>query len=377
VESPNGGESWLDGSTQTITWSDNLIGNVKLELYKNDSLYTEIISSAPSTGSYTWDIPITIEADTAYKVKVTSAEDASVYDYSDNYFEIFAGSIAVISPNGGEEWQAGTAHTINWTSDINETVKIELYKAGLLHSIIVESTNNDGSYNWTDMPLTTESSSDYQVKIISIANPSTFDFSDGNFTIVGKEITVTSPNGGEEWIKGEPYFIIWEDNLVGEVEIQLLSGDNFDSFVETSEPSDGTYTWVIPENTEPGTQYKIRIVSRDNSNILDESDDYFTISNPTKVEELFSGIPDTYELMQNFPNPFNPSTTIYYALPEAGTVELVIYDILGNEVQRFVEDKPAGYHKYEFNAINYKSGVYFYRIIADNFVETKKMILMK
>jgi hypothetical protein len=81
--------------------------------------------------------------------------------------------------------------------------------------------------------------------------------------------------------------------------------------------------------------------------------------------------------MQNFPNPFNPSTTIYYALPEEGDVELVIYDVLGNEVQRIKEEKPAGYHKYEFQANNYKSGVYIYRLIAEGFVETKKMILMK
>jgi hypothetical protein len=377
VESPNGGESWLAGSSQTITWSDNLIGNVKLELYKNDSLYTEIISSAPSTSSYTWNIPITIEADTAYKVKLISAEDASVYDYSDDNFEIFAGTITVISPNGEEEWQAGTAYTINWTSSINETVKIELYKGGSIHSTIVESTANDGSYNWTDIPFTTASGSDYQVKITSNSNSSTFDMSDGNFTIVGNQITVTSPNGAEVWLKENPYFLTWDDNLVGDVEIQLIKGDNFDSFIETSEPSDGTYTWTIPSSVEAGNEYKIRIVSVDNSNILDESDDYFTISNPTKVEELFSGIPDTYELMQNFPNPFNPSTTIYYALPEEGSVELVIYDVLGNEVERFSEEKPAGYHKYEFHAKNYKSGVYIYRIIAEGFVETKKMILMK
>jgi hypothetical protein len=377
VSSPNGGESWLAGTTQTITWSDNLVGNIKLELYRNDSFDSEIINSAPSNGSYIWDIPITTQPDTTYKVKVTSTEDTSVYDYSESYFEIYAGSFTVVSPNGGEIWQAGTAYTINWTSNINETCKIELYKGGSLHTTVVESTNNDGSYNWTDMPFTTESGTDYQVKISSIANPSTFDLSDGNFTIVGNEITVTSPNGGELWLKGNPYFITWDDNLAGNVEIQLIKGDTFDSFIETSEPSDGTYTWTIPESIEPGTDYKVRIVSFENSNILDESDDSFTINNTTRVEELFSGIPETYELMQNFPNPFNPSTTIYYGLPEPGEVELVIYDVIGNEVQRIIEDKPAGYHKYLFNAGNYKSGVYIYRIIAEGFVDTKKMILMK
>jgi len=96
------------------------------------------------------------------------------------------------------------------------------------------------------------------------------------------------------------------------------------------------------------------------------------------VEDDLSGIPDDFALMQNYPNPFNPATTIYYALPEASSVELIVYDILGNEIMKFVEDQQAaGYHKINFDASGFISGIYFYQIQAGDFVETKKMVLMK
>lgn len=96
------------------------------------------------------------------------------------------------------------------------------------------------------------------------------------------------------------------------------------------------------------------------------------------VEDDLSGIPDSYQLLQNFPNPFNPTTTIYYGLPQESSVELIIFDILGNEVLKISEEqKPAGYHKFDFDASRLNSGVYFYRINAGNYVKTMKMVLMK
>lgn len=90
-------------------------------------------------------------------------------------------------------------------------------------------------------------------------------------------------------------------------------------------------------------------------------------------------IPTSYSLSQNYPNPFNPSTKINYDLPRNSKVMLVIYDILGQEVMRLVnnEFKLAGRYTVEFNGLNYASGVYFYRIEAGNFVQSKKMVLIK
>jgi hypothetical protein len=86
----------------------------------------------------------------------------------------------------------------------------------------------------------------------------------------------------------------------------------------------------------------------------------------------------TYSLSQNYPNPFNPITIIKYSIPETGYIKLKVYDILGNEVAILVnEEKIPGNYSVEWNASSLASGVYICRLQAGDFVETKKMILMK
>ncbi len=89
-------------------------------------------------------------------------------------------------------------------------------------------------------------------------------------------------------------------------------------------------------------------------------------------------IPSEYSLGQNYPNPFNPVTTITFSIPKEGLVTLKIYNTIGEEVAVALnEEREAGYHQVEFNAASLPSGVYFYRLQAGDFLETKKMILMK
>jgi photosystem II stability/assembly factor-like uncharacterized protein len=89
-------------------------------------------------------------------------------------------------------------------------------------------------------------------------------------------------------------------------------------------------------------------------------------------------IPNVYKLEQNFPNPFNPSTQITFALPKAGIVKLIVYDILGREVRTILNEfVPAGNHSVEFDAGSLASGAYFYKIESGDFTDTKKMVLLK
>jgi hypothetical protein len=88
--------------------------------------------------------------------------------------------------------------------------------------------------------------------------------------------------------------------------------------------------------------------------------------------------PKEFELMQNYPNPFNPNTKISWQSPVSSRQMLKIYDVIGNEVATLVNEfKPAGKHELEFDASNFKSGVYFYKLEVGSFVETKKMILLR
>jgi len=96
------------------------------------------------------------------------------------------------------------------------------------------------------------------------------------------------------------------------------------------------------------------------------------------IRENNNSIVKDYQLFQNYPNPFNPTTTIKYQLKEPGFVTLKVYDILGKEVASLVnENEGAGYYKVNFDANNLSSGLYIYRLRANNYVESKKMLLTK
>jgi len=89
-------------------------------------------------------------------------------------------------------------------------------------------------------------------------------------------------------------------------------------------------------------------------------------------------LPIAYSLSQNYPNPFNPSTTIRYELPSRTDVVLKIFDLLGQEVATLVdEEKTAGRYEVLWHAARTASGVYFYRLQSGEFVETKKLVLLK
>ena len=112
----------------------------------------------------------------------------------------------------------------------------------------------------------------------------------------------------------------------------------------------------------------------------------YTDPNPVNIDIDGSPVlPSHFKLLNNYPNPFNPTTTIKYQIPEVNFITIKIYDVLGNEVAILVsEEKPAGSYEVEFDATKLPSGIYFYRLQAvpngrqaDSFVETKKMVLLR
>ncbi|MFH2048770.1 MAG: T9SS type A sorting domain-containing protein, partial [bacterium] len=104
----------------------------------------------------------------------------------------------------------------------------------------------------------------------------------------------------------------------------------------------------------------------------------FYIYSPTDIRPTPGDLPETFALSQNYPNPFNPTTEIKFDVPTRSHTTLKVYNILGQEVETLIdEDTPAGRYVAEWDASQYSSGVYFYKINAGDFVDTKKMVLVK
>ena len=96
------------------------------------------------------------------------------------------------------------------------------------------------------------------------------------------------------------------------------------------------------------------------------------------VSEELVEIPTTYKLFQNFPNPFNPTTTIKYSIPKSGIVSIKIYNTVGEQVASLVnKEQEIGNYEIKFDATFFSSGIYFYQLKSEDFIETKKMILIK
>ena len=96
------------------------------------------------------------------------------------------------------------------------------------------------------------------------------------------------------------------------------------------------------------------------------------------IEPVSNEIPEKFSLEQNYPNPFNPVTNIVFEIPKSSFVNLKVYDALGREIETLVSQQmQAGKYNADWNAENYPSGVYFYRLVTDNFSESNKMVLVK
>lgn len=99
---------------------------------------------------------------------------------------------------------------------------------------------------------------------------------------------------------------------------------------------------------------------------------------PIGISNISTEVPDDYCLYQNYPNPFNPSTKIKFDIPKSSYVKLTVFDMLGREVEVLVYGKvQPGSFEYHWSAAKYTSGVYFYRLQADGFIQVRKMLLIK
>jgi hypothetical protein len=174
-----------------------------------------------------------------------------------------------------------------------------------------------------------------------------------------------------------------------------VTGRSDNDFATVKYNSAGVQQWVSRYNG-PGSQYdQVAAITLDESGNVyvtgtssrglydyDQITGIFTTikytQSPTFVNEHSQSTPNNFALEQNYPNPFNPSTVISYQLPVNSMVSLKIYDLLGREIATLVnEEQSAGWKEVKWNASAFSSGFYFYKLQTGNFVDVKKMLVVK
>jgi len=294
VSYPNGGETFTAGQSYNIRWTSNNVGYVKIEYsLNNGSSYSTIIASVASTSgvtnNYNWAVPTNISPSCQVLVKITDVTDAANTDVSNSTFCIGVPTVTVVAPNGGETWQGGTQQQIKWTStNISSYVYISLSTDGGNTYGTPFFASNTGTYNYTvpNTPTTTA-----RIRVADYYNQNIKDESNANFTITQATptITVTAPNGGEEYVVGQNYNIQWSSVSVNEVSIQYSTdnGSTWQSVANNLTASTGYYAWTTP-NT-PSNQCLIKVYSTSNNSLYDVSNSNFTIRSPYIVVNAPNG----------------------------------------------------------------------------------------
>jgi len=499
VTSPNGGEWWQIGSENPITWDSSWnFSYVQID-YSTDSgaTWIQVTSKTANDGERSWTVPNTPSE--GCLVRVRDWEDQDPEDVSNSVFTIGSGpppdkQLTVITPNGGETLEVGSAYLITWDHEgsISDVAIHYSTNNGTSWNSITNRTANDHERDWTVPDAVSDSC---LIRIWEAGTGEGMDLSDSLFSILSElpdaSLTLTGPNGGEVLLGGADTPITWQSTgAIDSVQIQYSDDDGSTWYeIAGSYPNTGTFTWTVP--VIRSLLAKVKILDLIGGVASDESDSTFIITDditspaidtlylagatelvilfteevedssaelvenysidndisvlsavldpgltsvhllttqhlsgitytvtiegvrdtanpPNPVAPGTSGeyaynpsgvgggsetasIPKSYSLSQNFPNPFNPSTRITFAIPEEEggsetdgvATRLNIYNLKGQLIKTLFEGYlEPGYHTMTWDGRNSHgigagSGVYLYRLEAGSFVVTKKMILVK
>ncbi len=313
-------------------------------------------------------------------IQKTSPTSANLYGVDHNYYlyavgdngtilyasEIFTGTLVQRTSGTTRNLKAVTISSVN-----NQRV-IAVGEKGT----ILRTTN--GGFNWDNVSI-----ADTTFNIFDLSQKGVFSNSGDIYVAVG--------SGGRIY-KSTDIGLTWQQKSSGTTNtLRSVYFHTLDSGIAVGDngtvrlTTNGGETWYTDGffNSPSSRNYRfVNLVNNTFRTFMAGSDSLFYVSGDpitiTGVNSSSTEVPNAYSLSQNYPNPFNPQTNIRFSLSQPGNVKLIIFDITGRELEIVVNEKlSAGSYNYDWNAANYPSGVYFYKLQAGNFVETKKMILVK
>jgi len=396
----NSAFSWMpciavSSSNVHVVWQDNRDGNY------------EIYYKRSPDGGISWGADTRLTNNTAISEIPTIASSGSFVhvvweDRRDGNYEIYYKR----SPDGGISWGVDTRLTNNSaTSDYpciavsNSNLHIVWFDNRDGNTEIYYKPSTDGGISWElDTRLTNNNgASEYPSIAVSdaLVNVVWRDNRDGNWEVYYKRNTfipsapvlVSPPNNATNQVPN--LLLDWNSVQYAEsYRVQIANDSLFTSMVFDTSNVNRDSLRVRLGLLIVNTKYYWRVNASNVSGTGPWSTVWNFRTNPTGLNPIGNEIPEKFALLQNYPNPFNPSTKIRFSIPSregwqrnadgVGLVTLKVFDISGKEVATLVnEHLQPGTYETDWNASAFSSGVYFYKIVAGNFSETRKMILMK
>ncbi len=272
VTAPNGGERWTLGSSRSIQWSfQSITGNVAIELNRNypNGSWETIAANTSNSGSYLWTVAGAVTNNSSIRVR-SLAMTPEVSGFSSNIFTIMTPpTMQLLSPVGGETWNAGFSHNLTWATSNTSVYQIFLTTDNGTSWTMINSGLAVSPYPWTVPSL---ASTRCRIKIVN-EDGSIADSSHAMFTITSNpQLQVLSPNGGELLYSNQNRFITWtavNGASVYRLEYSTNSGTSWIRIDSSSAGLIQPYIWSIPATATTGGLIRISNQSRTYSDVSD------------------------------------------------------------------------------------------------------------
>jgi hypothetical protein len=328
----------------------------------NNKMIFSLLINGTNVLAGTWRNGVYLSTNNGMSWNQTSLNSGTIYCFALSGNNIFAGtqdSGIYISTNNGTNW---TRTSLNNKTVHALTISNNNIFAGTDWNGIYLSTNNGISWTQTSFPTNTI------VKALTIN-------ANNIYAGAGKGVYI-STNNGMNWTRT----ILDSNYLVFSLAVSsqnIIAGTLMGIYLSTNNGINWTginqgfniypfaYSLIISNN--------YIFVGTDGQSVWRRP-----LSELISIQNISTETPSKYSLSQNYPNPFNPSTVVSFQLSVVSDVSLKVYDVQGREVQTLVNERlNAGTYEVKFDGSSLNSGVYFYKIVADGYSETKRMILIK
>ncbi|MCX6157034.1 MAG: YCF48-related protein [Ignavibacteriae bacterium] len=355
----NGGTNWTNMSFTTTQFNINAVhflnSNTGLIFSDSDTLYRT------TNGTQNWSDKIFIGF---HVFDVQFFDSLNGYTSGSNRF--------AKTTNGGLNWTVNTIQSIGQIFFLNPNTGWTINYVGSGSSSILKTT--DAGASWQS-----------QYTAVNFKNHYDIFFTDENTGYASgyRHNIIKTTNGGIDWVTqmeqssaGGLYSLYFINPNTGWAVGDYYAATNTSTYYTTN----GGTNWVNTNGILTGGRLnRVKINNSPVGYVAGQSQSFYKTINAgglTSINTIES--PLKYSLSQNYPNPFNPVTNINFSLPKQEMVSLKIYDVLGREVRTLVNEvKSAGHFSVDFNASEFSSGVYFYRLESEGFSNIKRMLLIK